>query len=199
MCTEKDDMSKARREVAEPWTHLIFGLSCRLEEQCCGGYLLMLLCLRYLTPPPSGFRNCCVYTTLTLLRSLHFPVTEPQTISLLRAELLLHAWVAPGVSLQTSKKPGHAMTPCSCPSVSRNQPLCRSGGGNVNLCLFVLESFQHWEKKKKPSLHYFKRLIDVPATWLRQGSKESISFSQSSSSPCVDIFLLLKTSPTWNQ
>lgn len=100
-------------------------------------------------PPTSWFCNSCVYTTLALLRSLTFSGNKATNIpvkcwalaSCLSFPLLFY-------------KPGHTMTSGSCQRTSRNQPLCRAGGGTVvNLCLFVLEDIQHW---KKPYFELFQ-------------------------------------------
>lgn len=123
---------------------------------------------------PLRFCNSCVYTTLALVRSLAFSSNKATNIPVKSQALASHLSFPWCSFLQTPKKLGHVMTPGSCQSVSRNQPLCRSRREAINLCLF----WTVFSTENSP-LSFFKPFIHTLATWLRWGSKESISFSQS--------------------
>lgn len=105
----------------------------------------MLLSLPDPTPPPSRFCNSCVYTTLALLRSLALSSNKATNIPA-KSRALASCLSFPWCSFTNPKETWPHLTPGSCQSVSRNQRLRGTRGGTIDLCLFVLEGFQHWKK-----------------------------------------------------
>lgn len=127
------------------------------------GHLLLLLCLQYLTPPPSRFCNCCVRTTLALLRSLHFPVTEPQTISPLRSGSCFTLEL-PRCFFTNPKEAWPHHDPLELPKCfpkSANAGV----GEEASICVSLFwRLFSTEKKKKKPFFALFQPLEDVPTT-----------------------------------
>lgn len=105
----------------------------------------------------------------------HFPVTKPQT-SLSRVKLLLHTWVSPGVLSYKPQRNLAISWPQVAAKVFPEISHCAGLREEPSICV----CFGQYSALKKALLWVFSNpFINTPATWLRWGSKESISFSQS--------------------